>query len=167
MYNKNILENYKNIIKYYLLQINYIPYINMSFNIVYPMAMTINADSFKDAIKKYAKLNYDMSIQSLIITDQYRYMKANLNYYNNAGKNKVAISLYPTTWPLNVDKNGKINTDLWPLTPQVTYDTKEYPATTYINGSSFIPRIVPLPLGPLVSPLPPVVSGIYPSVITY
>ena len=137
----------------------------MSFNIVYPIAMTIDADSFKDAVKKYVKLNYDMSIQSLIITDQYRHMKANMNYYNASGKNKVAISLYPTTWPLNVDKNGKINTDLWPLTPQITYDTKEYPSTTYINGANFMPKIVPLP--PLLSPLPPVVSGIYPSVIRY
>lgn len=134
------------------------------FNVVYPYAMTINADSFKDAIKQYVKLNYDMNIQSLIITDQMRYMKANLNYYKNSGKNKVAISMYPTIWPLSVDKDGKINTDLWPLTPQVSYDTKEYPATTFIEGVPFVPRIVPLTptLGPLVSPLPPVVSGLYP-----
>ncbi len=136
----------------------------MSFNIVYPIAMTIDANSFKDAVKKYVKLNYDMSIQSLILTDQYRYMKANLNYFKNENKNKVAISLYPTVWPLSVNKEGKINTDFWPFTPQVSYDTKEYPATTYVNGP-FVPKIIPL--APLVSPLPPVVSGIYPSVMKY
>lgn len=137
----------------------------MSFNIVYPISMTIDADSFKDAVKKYIKLNYDMNIQSLIITDQYRYMKANLKYSNNSGSNRVGISLYPTVWPLQVDKEGKINTDFWPLTPQITYDTKEYPATTYITGAPFVPKIVSL--GPIATPLPPVlppvVSGYFPS----
>ena len=124
----------------------------MSYQIVYPYpaVMTINADNFKDAIKQYAKMNYNYSINSLIITDQSRYMQANLKYYNNGLANKVAISMTPTVWP--TDKkgrltDGKIQTDLWPLVPQVTYDTKEYPATTYVEGG-FVPAIVPLnPLG--------------------
>jgi hypothetical protein len=69
----------------------------------------------------------------------------------NGKANKVAISMAPTVWP--TDKKGRltdgqIKTDLWPLTPQITYDTKEYPATTYIEGG-FVPSIVPIgPFGP-------------------
>ena len=130
----------------------------MSYQIVYPYpaVMTINADNFKSAIKQYAKMNYNYSINSLIITDQTRYMRANLKYYNNGKANKVAISMAPTIWP--TDKKGRITdgqikTDLWPLVPQVTYDTKEYPATTYIEGG-FVPSIVPIsPYGPY-GPMP-------------
>jgi len=127
----------------------------MNYQIVYPYSalMTINADNFKDALKKYAKLNYNYSINSLIITDQARHMRANLKYYNNGNANKVAISMVPTVWP--VDKKGRltdgqIKTDLWPLTPQVTYDTKEYPATTYIEAAPFVPSIIPMATMPLM-----------------
>ena len=127
----------------------------MNYQIVYPYSalMTISADNFKEALKKYAKLNYNYSINSLIITDQARYMRANLKYYNNGDANKVAISMAPTIWP--VDKKGRltdgqIKTDLWPLTPQVTYDTKEYPATTYIEAAPFVPSIIPMATMPLI-----------------
>jgi hypothetical protein len=41
----------------------------MSYQIVYPYpaVMTIDAESFKDAVKSYAKLNYNYAINSLII----------------------------------------------------------------------------------------------------
>jgi len=125
----------------------------MSYQIVYPYpaVMAIDADNFKEAIKKYAKMNYNYSINSLIITDQQKYMKANLKYYNNGNANKVAISMGPTIWPTDSKgrlTNGKMNLDFWPLTPQVTYDTKENPATTYVEGG-FIPTIVPV-----TTPLP-------------
>jgi hypothetical protein len=85
-------------------------------------------------------------------------MKANLNFYNEANKHKVGISLYPTVWPLGVKNDGQIVTPLasWPYSPSITFDTKEYPSTTFLDGASFVPRIVPLvpSLGPLVSPLP-------------
>jgi hypothetical protein len=72
----------------------------MSFQIVYPIAMTINAGSFKEAVKQYVKMNYDVNIANIIITDQYRHMKANLKYYNEGSKTKVGISLFPTVWPI-------------------------------------------------------------------
>ena len=135
----------------------------MSFQVVYPFVMNIDADTFKDAIKQFAKLNYNLSINSLIITDHMRYMRANLKYYDAFGKNKVGISIMPTTWPANVNKSGQVNIDTWPFTPSVSYDTREYPATTFLNAD-FVPRIVPLSPSPL---LPYVLSGITPSVIRY
>jgi hypothetical protein len=129
----------------------------MLFQVVHPVVMSINAESFKDAVKNFVKMNQDLTLTSLILTDQARYMKANLNFYNVADKQKVSISLFPTVWPLGVKNDGEIVTPLasWPYSPSITYDTKEYPATTFLDGA-FVPRIVPLTptLGPLVSPLP-------------
>jgi len=116
----------------------------MSFQIVYPIPMTISADSFKDAVKQYVKLNYDVNVANLIITDQYRYMKANLKYYKQGPKDKVGISLYPTVWPLNT----------WPYQTQISYDTKEYPRTTFVDTPIFVPSVVSLdPLGSVLSPV--------------
>ena len=130
----------------------------MSFQIVYPIPMTISADSFKDAIKQYVKLNYSMNIANIIVTDQYRYMKANLKYYKEGPKSKVGISLYPTVWPLTVNSDNSIATPLntFPYSPQISYDTKEYPRTTFVESPIFVPNIVPLnPLGSVFSPIAP------------
>ena len=103
-------------------------------------------------------MNQDLTLTSLIITDQARYMKANLNYYNVDAKQKVGISLFPTVWPLGVKSDGEIVTPLstWPYSPAISFDTKEYPSTTFLNGAPFVPRIIPIApvLGPLVNPLP-------------
>ena len=124
----------------------------MSFQIVYPIAMSINAGSFKDAIKQYVKFNHDVNIANIIITDQQRYMKANLKYYNEGQKNKVGISLFPTVWPLNGTDSLFIRPNMWPYDTQITYDTKEYPRSTYLESPVFIPSIVPLnPLGSVFS----------------
>ena len=122
----------------------------MSFQIVYPIPMAISADSFKDAVKQYVKLNYDVNIASLILTDQYRYMKANLKYYKDGPKDKVGISLFPTTW--SADSSGALKPNMWPYSPQITYDTKEYPRTTYLESPVFVPSIIPInPLGSVFS----------------
>lgn len=125
----------------------------MAYQIVYPITMSINGDSFKDAVKNFAKLNYSMNLNSIVLTDQARYMKADLNYYRNDNKYKVGISLFPTVWPLSVQENGQILSPLqtWPYSPSISFDTKEYPATRFFDASTFVPRIIPL--DPLVAPL--------------
>ena len=132
------------------------------FQVVYPYAMTVDANSFKDAVKQYAKYNYNMNINSMIITDQYKQaMKARLNYYKEGPKNKVQISMQPTIWPMKADASGNLAPNFWPYAPQITYDTKEIPATTWLNTSSFVPRVIPLTT--MASPLLPVVApGFYP-----
>ena len=128
----------------------------MLFQVVEPITMSINGDSFKDAVKNFVKINYDLSLSSLILTDQQRYMKANLDFYKKSNKGKVGISLFPTVWPLTISENGEIRSPLnsWPLTPSITFDTKEYPRTNFINGN-VMPRIIPLvhTLGPFVNSL--------------
>ena len=162
----------------------------MLFQVVHPVAMTIDGDSFKDAVKNFVKLNHSMNLASIILTDQARYMKANLNYFRTDNKDKVGIKLIPTMWPLGgldgglglgmgmgmgmglgalaVDSNNQILSPLntWPYSPTISYDTKEYPSSTFMDVTSFVPRIVPLSLGPLVTPLAPLtgplITGIDP-----
>ncbi len=141
----------------------------MAFQIVYPIVATIDGDSFKDAIKNYVKLNYDYNLTSIIITDQMRYMKANLNYYKDNSKQKVGISLAPTIWPM-ITSNNEIVSPLsrWPYTTGVSYDTTEYPASTFLDMSDFTPRIIPVaPFSPfasrtMLSPLSPLGVGLAP-----
>jgi hypothetical protein len=166
----------------------------MIFQVVSPITMSINGDSFKDAVKNFVKLNYDLNLSSIILTDQARYMQANLNYFKNENKDKVGIRLLPTVWPLGnislgdngfglntgiglsalsplgIKSDGEILSPLqmWPYSPTISYDTKEYEASTYLNVSPFVPRIVSVGpvLGPLIDPLGsltnPLVAGINP-----
>ena len=53
----------------------------MSYRIVYPIATSIDANDFGEAVKKFIKLNHFMNIEQLILTDQYKHMRANVNYY--------------------------------------------------------------------------------------
>ena len=150
----------------------------MIYQVVHPYVMSINAESFKDAIKNYVKMNHNLTLGNIIITDQARqYMKAKVNYYNVDDKRKANITLLPTigplgpSLPLGIKKDGEIFSPLntWPYSPSITYDTKEYPSTTFIE-SGFMPRIIPIystiggpiggpiggtigAIGPLVSPL--------------
>jgi hypothetical protein len=128
----------------------------MLYQVVEPITMAINGGSFKDAVKNFVKMNHELSLTSLILTDQQRYMRANLNFYKESDKHKVGISLFPTVWPLTMSEDGEIRSPLntWPYSPSITYDTKEYPSTT------FMPRIIPLvpTLGSLVSPLSGIMS---------
>jgi hypothetical protein len=104
-------------------------------------------------------------------------MKANLNYYRRENKDKVGISLIPTVWPLGsiglgdaglglglnalaplaIKSDGEILSPLnmWPYSPTISYDTKEYEASTFINVPPFVPRVVSVGpvLGSLVDPL--------------
>jgi hypothetical protein len=144
----------------------------MIYQVVSPFVYEIDGDSFKDAVKNFVKLHHNMSLANVIITDQYRtkYMKADLNYYSEGSRNKVGINLMPTVW--NVSDSGMLVPNIWPYSPTISYDTTEYPATTFVDAT-FVPRIIPL--APLVDPLPalaPLVNlaalgGVIPTVIKY
>lgn len=67
----------------------------MIYQILQPFAYTIDANSFHEAIKNFVKINKAISINSMIITDQQKHMKANMNYYKHDGRNKVGINMFP------------------------------------------------------------------------
>jgi hypothetical protein len=72
----------------------------MLFSVVSPVVVEIDADSFKEAIKQFAKLHYHMNLSSIIIRDQMnRNYQADLNYYDLDGRRKVGIDMYPVNYP--------------------------------------------------------------------
>ena len=100
------------------------------YYIVDPIKTTTNGVSFKDAVKNFIKINHQLNINSLILTDRARYMKANFNFYKKYNKNKVSISLHPTIWE---EENG-IPIENWPRSPMIYFDSnKQYPPSTIIQ----------------------------------
>jgi hypothetical protein len=71
----------------------------MSYQIIAPVVMPINASSYKDAVKQYVKLQRDASINQLIVADQLtnNKMLANINYYQINNRRKFRADLVPTT----------------------------------------------------------------------
>ncbi len=67
----------------------------MSYRIVYPVAMPIDANDFREAVKKFIKLNHFMNIEQIVLTDQYNHMKANVKYYDADRRRKASIQLLP------------------------------------------------------------------------
>jgi len=109
------------------------------YYIVDPIKTTTNGVSFKDAVKNFIKINHQLNINSLILTDRARYMKANFNFYKQYNKNKVSISLQPTIWE---EENG-IPIENWPLGSMIYFDSnKQYNPSTFItmNNQSETPN---------------------------
>jgi len=67
----------------------------MNFSIVYPYPSMITADSFKEAIKQYVKINHNININQMILTDKISHVNADLNYYRKHNVDKVGINMYP------------------------------------------------------------------------
>ncbi len=67
----------------------------MKFSIVYPYPSLIDANSFKEAIKQYVKINHNVNINQMILTDKMNHVNADLNYYRQNNVDKVGINMYP------------------------------------------------------------------------
>ena len=69
----------------------------MPYQIISPFVMPLDGDSFTNALKNYAKLNYMSNINQLIVTDQAQNMVANMKYYDDErGGRRVKIGVEPT-----------------------------------------------------------------------
>lgn len=133
----------------------------MIYQVVYPFTTSIYGDTFKEAIKNYIKLNHNLNLSQMIVTDQTNHMQANIKYYQQDGRNRVGINMYPvsSTWPsmmiVNNDKYVPQNVVQMP------------PLATAVVSSPFLPiRTIDssyLPLSPIspISPLVPLVPRIY------
>jgi hypothetical protein len=114
----------------------------MEIKIVYPFQSVIYGDSFKEAIKNFVKLNHNFQINNLILQDQNRRYKAQINYYKQDGRNKIGINMFPVGWN-------------YPI-PIVTNDTYIPPRVT--------DTVAIAPLSPL-SPISPVGMPWLPTVV--
>jgi hypothetical protein len=112
----------------------------LEFSIVYPIESIIYGDSFKEAVKNFIKLNRDMNITQMVIKDQSKNMQAQINYYQQDGRNKVGINMFPVG--LN-----------YPI-PIVTNDT-------YVPPKVVNPIVeTVLPLSPILSPVGPFIPSV-------
>lgn len=67
----------------------------IAFQVVHPIALTVKADSFKEAVKNFIKVRYAMNLQNIILHDHNRYVQATFNYYKQQNKKKVGIDMFP------------------------------------------------------------------------
>jgi hypothetical protein len=78
------------------------------YNIVSPVYADIYGDSFKDAVKRFIRLNRALAINDLIIKDQNNHMYAKIKYLENDIRNRVGINIYPTNPIMITKKDGSI-----------------------------------------------------------
>jgi hypothetical protein len=70
------------------------------YSVVSPYLVDLNASDLTSAVKQFAKLYYQMKINEIIIKDHVRHYRANLKYFNNNGKGRVAINMFPYMLPM-------------------------------------------------------------------
>jgi len=115
----------------------------MIFQIVYPFESTIYGDSFKEAIKTFIKLNHNLNVSKMIISDQSKHIQANINYYKEDGRNKVGINMfpvglqYPNSVPIRMT-DSSLFSPLMPLSP-----IPLSPVSTI--SMPFIPTVINIP----------------------
>lgn len=119
----------------------------MIYQIVHPFTETIYGDSFKQAIKNYIKINRNLNINQMIVTDQTNHIKATMKYYKEDIRNKVGINIIPisNTAPyLNVGATPFLPLSNAPLVPYFDF---EISPMRPVLGPAFIPTVIDLPRG--------------------
>lgn len=111
----------------------------MKFSVVYPYPSIIDADSFKEAIKEYVKINRNININQMIITDKMSHVNADLNYYRRNNVDKVGINMYPISPNYNIYPNFYGPVNVQSLIPNSINSSILYAPTLV---PSFIPRVI-------------------------
>jgi len=127
----------------------------MIYQIVHPFTETIYGDSFKQAIKNYIKINRNLNINQMIVTDQTNHIKATMKYYKEDIRNKVGINIVPVsnTAPyLTVGATPFLPLPAAPFLPLqsgplVPYFDFEISPMRPVLGPAFIPTVIDLPRG--------------------
>ncbi len=125
----------------------------MSYRIVHPVAMPIDANDFRDAVKKFIKLNHFMNIEQIILSDQYNHMRANVKYYDDNKRRKASIQLIPIDAAAVPSYIGFSSTD-----PKAPYPN---PGLSFAVGPSMIggPAGIIAPAGPVMVERPAMIGG--------
>ena len=116
----------------------------MKFSIVYPYTSMIDADSFKEAIKQYVKINRNININQMILTDRMNHVNAELNYYRQNNVDKVGINMYPISSNYNIYPNIMSPVSVQRLLPS-SNNSSIIQVPTFIPPA-FIPRILNIDL---------------------
>ena len=113
----------------------------MKYSIVYPYPTLMDAESFKEAIKEYVKINRNFNINQMIITDKMSHVNAELNYYRKNNVDKVGINMYPISPNYTIYPNFYGPVHVQSLIPDSNNSSILYSPT---RVHSFIPTIVNL-----------------------
>jgi hypothetical protein len=142
------------------------------FRVVHPFVTTVDGDTYMDAIKNFVKLNHNLNVSELIMTDQNRYWKANINYRVNDIRNRVGINVTPLSdmmVPMHLRQLavptamvGTANV-VRPTSPMVVAPGVNHGMVSPVNvtnvGTAGVATRVMSPT--LVSPMAPIVPNVY------
>ena len=119
----------------------------MEFKIVFPFQETIFGDNFKEAVKRYIKLNHNLNISNMIVRDRFNQYDTNIKYYNENGRRKIGINMMPVglNYPIPVVVNTTPDKPILQRDPELFLPT--------VISSSNVPLMLP-PMSPL-SPFSP------------
>ena len=114
----------------------------MIFQVIAPFETTIYGDSFKEAIKNFIKINHNLNITEMIIKDQQRNIQAQIKYYEQDGRNKVGINMFPVglQYPIPVVTN---DTYIPPRIVESFFPTS--PMQIHTLSLPFIPTVIDIP----------------------
>ena len=119
----------------------------MIYQVVSPFTTDIYGESYKDAIKHFVKLNRNLNISQMIIKDQTQHIEARMKYYQEDGRNKVGINMYPTNW-----NNANISLSI-PFNQYQSQNQNRVSVQIPVSGSTLSP-FAPIPMQvPLVDSL--------------
>ena len=138
----------------------------MAFQILYPFPMTIDADSFKDAAKKFVKMNHNLNIANLIMADRLNHLrKVNIRRFVQGGKHKASLTILPFHQPLvgfsSKDPDTKYPAPLiaLPDTFGKTYLAPTVKDNTFLHEPRILRQVVPHIPQPVAVGMP--VGGLY------
>lgn len=115
----------------------------MKFSVVYPYPSMIDADSFKEAIKQYVKINHNININQMILNDRVNHVNAELNYYRKNNVDKVGINMYPISPNYSITPNFYGPVHVQPLIPDSINSNIMYVPTPV--SPFLIPTIIDIP----------------------
>jgi hypothetical protein len=132
----------------------------MLYHVLSPFPAKIESDNIKDAIKNFVKLYYNMTINNMILKDSAQHMKAKIKYYQEDGRNKVGINMFPiksTSLPLHSLNYIPTNFVLPPEPKKRNTNLyNNYLTTNDINSD--VTMKIPLPVSaiapPILTPVP-------------
>jgi hypothetical protein len=111
----------------------------MKFSVVYPYPSMIDAESFKEAIKQYVKINHNVNINQMILNDKLSHVNAELNYYRKNNVDKVGINMYPISPNYSIIPNFYGPVHVQPLIPDSINSSIMYSPTLI---PPFMPRVI-------------------------
>lgn len=117
----------------------------MKFSVVYPYPTVIDADSFKEAVKQYVKMNNNMNINQMILTDKMNHVNAELNYFRKNNVDKVGINMYPISPVYSIIPNFYGPVRVQSLMPE-SMNSSIIPVPTLVPP--FFPQIVDIDYNP-------------------